>query len=565
MSMIKIYFTLVFTFIFTLSSKLYSFEYPELPGGEFDNDDRVSSMTIDDNFDSYVTGYSTGVLSGKDYCTIKYDQNGVQQWVNIYNGSGNAEDKAYAITLDKYFDVLVTGYSTGLNDSHDMTTIKYNSLGVQEWVAVYNGSASKNDEGYALIADDQGNVYVTGFSTEVNGGSDICTIKYNSGGVQQWVVNYNSVGNGEDKAYAITIDSKSNIYVTGYGKGTFSIADYITIKYDKNGNQLWVSRYNGTGSGEDKAYAITVDKHDNIIVTGSSKNNQNSFDYATVKYNSDGVQQWVARYSGPTGYGNQARSVVVDNSQCNVYVTGSSNSTVKGNPDYATVKYNSDGVQEWVARYNDEYNSDDIAYSLALDKKSSVYVTGASKVMGPFGFYYHYATVKYDRDGTQQWVNIFTSSYHDDIAVKIAVDNPGNVIVSGSSYNPLSDFDFVTVSYNTKGSERWSAHFSRPQHNNTTISGKNVKQTPDDFILYQNNPNPFNPATTIKFDILRLSKVKLVIYNELGMAVSTLIDGYRDKGSYEIKFDMSNYASGIYFFTMTSNDTRTVRKMILNK
>jgi uncharacterized delta-60 repeat protein len=564
MSMKKICFTFLFTLIFTLSSKFYSFEDPVLPGGEFGDDDRVSSMTIDDDFNSYVTGYSTGVLTGKDFCTIKYNQSGVQQWVNIYNGSGNGEDKAYAITIDKYADILVTGYSTGVNSSHDITTIKYNSDGVQQWVAVYNGSASKNDEGNALITDKKGNVYVTGYCTGNNVGTDFCIIKYNADGVQQWVATYRNSGYGDNKAYAITIDKKSNVYVTGYGKGTNSISDIITIKFDQDGVQQWFSKYNGTGSGEDKAYAITVDKFEDIIITGSSKNSLNSFDYATIKYNSDGVQQWVARYSGPSGYGNYARSVAVDKS-CNVYVTGSSNATAKGNADFATIKYNADGVQQWVERYNGSFNSDDMAYSVALDNKANAYVAGASKVRDISGYYYHYAIIKYDRSGNQIWLNIFTTTYHDDIAAGIMVDNPGNVVVSGSSFRPGSDFDYLTLAYNSSGTQRWSAIYSRSRQVVFTEPGMNVKQTPDDFVLYQNSPNPFNPATTIKFDIMRSSKVKLVIYNELGMIVSTLIDGYRDKGSYAVNFNMSDYASGIYFYVMTSNESRIVRKMILSK
>ncbi|MGA2667951.1 MAG: SBBP repeat-containing protein [Ignavibacteria bacterium] len=560
----KIYFTLFLALLFTLSNKLYSIEDPVLPGGEYGNDDRVSSMVIDDDKNCYVTGYSTGMLSDKDFCTVKYNKNGVQQWVNIYNGSGNGEDKAYAITVDKYIDIFVTGYSTGLNSSHDITTIKYKSDGSQQWVAVYDGSAHKNDEGFALIADDWGNVYVTGFTTGTNGGTDFCTIKYNSNGVQQWVATYSSTGSGEDKAYAITIDSKMNIYVTGYGKGMNSVSDYITIKYSTAGVQQWVSKYNGTGSGEDKAYAITVDKYDDLVVTGSSKNNLHSYDYATVKYNSNGVQQWVARYSGPCGYGNQARSVAVDNS-CNVYVTGSSNATPKGNADFATIKYNSAGVQQWVSRYDGSFHGDDIAYSLALDKKANVFVSGASKIMGPFGIYYHYTIVKYKNSGVQQWVDIYTSSYRDDIAVQILVDNPGNIYVTGSSYNPISDFDYVTLSYNTSGTQKWSATYSRGRMDLLSEQNKNEKLVPDNFVLYQNSPNPFNPSTTIKFDVLKYSRVKLVIYNELGMVVSTLMDDYRDKGSYEIRYNMSDFASGIYFFVMTSNDSRIVKKMILNK
>ena len=59
---------------------------------------------------------------------------------------------------------------------------------------------------------------------------------------------------------------------------------YCTIKYDKNGNELWVATYNGPANGSDEAYAIAVDDHDDVYVTGSSYTTDDDLDYCTVKY-----------------------------------------------------------------------------------------------------------------------------------------------------------------------------------------------------------------------------------------------------------------------------------------
>jgi dienelactone hydrolase len=80
------------------------------------------------------------------------------------------------------------------------------------------------------------------------------------------------------------IDGSGNVYVTGYSYGGDANYDYATIKYDTNGNQLWSAPYNGTGNSEDYAFALVADKSGNIYVTGQSMGVGTNFDYATIKY-----------------------------------------------------------------------------------------------------------------------------------------------------------------------------------------------------------------------------------------------------------------------------------------
>ena len=108
-----------------------------------------------------------------------------------------------------------------------------------------------------------------------------------SGVQQQWVAVYNG-GNGSDIAYAIAVDGSGNVYVTGFsvGRGSCNIAcnDYATIKYDSSGNQQWVARYNGPANDDDHATAIAVDASGNVYVTGSSLGTAwPDYDYATVR------------------------------------------------------------------------------------------------------------------------------------------------------------------------------------------------------------------------------------------------------------------------------------------
>lgn len=64
--------------------------------------------------------------------------------------------------------------------------------------------------------------------------------------------------------------------------------------------QLWTVRYNGTGNGEDANKSMVTDNTGNVYVTGSAYSGSGNYDYLTVKFNNSGVQQWQAKYNGPS-------------------------------------------------------------------------------------------------------------------------------------------------------------------------------------------------------------------------------------------------------------------------
>jgi hypothetical protein len=88
---------------------------------------------------------------------------------------------------------------------------------------------------------------------------------------------------------------------------------------------------------------------------------------------------------------------------------------------------------------------------------------------------------------------------------------------------------------------------------------------PESFELYQNYPNPFNSETSIIYRIPRSGIVKLKIYNVLGEEVTTIIDGYKESGNYNVSFDAGDLASGVYIYTMEFEERRISRKMLLLK
>ena len=85
------------------------------------------------------------------------------------------------------------------------------------------------------------------------------------------------------------------------------------------------------------------------------------------------------------------------------------------------------------------------------------------------------------------------------------------------------------------------------------------------YTLSQNYPNPFNPATVINFTLPEQTNAKVIIYDALGNQIDVIADGVKPAGSYSVKWNASNNASGIYFYKLETDNFVQVRKMILMK
>jgi hypothetical protein len=98
-----------------------------------------------------------------------------------------------------------------------------------------------------------------------------------------------------------------------------------------------------------------------------------------------------------------------------------------------------------------------------------------------------------------------------------------------------------------------------------TGTGNNVSELPKEFKLYDNYPNPFNPTTSIKYDIANNAFVKLVVYDVTGKEVETLVNDNLQAGRYEASFNGGSYSSGIYFAKIEAGSYKHIVKMVMIK
>jgi len=360
----------------------------------------VKDIAIDGVGNIYLIGNSRDsniTIIFSDIVIVKYDREGKKLWQQRYNSPG--ADNAQAVAVDYLGNVYVTGWlQPGISRNRKFATIKYDANGKQQWVACYKEFGWTAVIGSTRIAiDSTRNAYIAGHGV---------IIKYDTDGKQLWTVQNKDERYGRwapFMPYNIAVDHADNIYVTGTTKGNDRLNDYTTAKYDPNGRRLWIAQCEGEGEVSNNALALTVDKQANVYVTGWSTNWDDYCAIVTIKYDANGKQQWLARYDGGVPC-----SIALDQTG-SVYIAGH---TITG-MGIVTVKYDTNGKQQWVAKHTGRvicsggWNTNK-SFDLILDGMGNVYVQGlildnrpASEDLSGV------LIVKYDANGNEKWTRRF--------------------------------------------------------------------------------------------------------------------------------------------------------------
>lgn len=446
---------LLFLTAFCITNQLKAQSYSTCPwakkaGGTYE--DGGTAIATDAAGNTYAVGYfySTTIVLGTTtlhniygqgpYMYLaKYDSCGSLQWAKAAGGNGGTNPTG--VVADASGNIYVTGYFTAdtlafgnlkmpNSGFHNAFLVKYNSSGVAQWAV--QGTGDEVNEANAIALDGSNNIYVTGIfaSTSIMWGShsasngtddgstrDVFIAKFDNSGNNLWVKG--SVSNtgttGDASAYGIAADAAGNAYVTGNFESTYirfgtdslinnGYYDIFLVKYDANGNEVWL-RVAGD-SDDERAYAAAIDATGNVYITGHiGYSSVVSFGTPTITNNSPSVQAFIAKYDA-SGNGLWAKCTQGDGNSYNtaygisvdgggnpyiigiyssdslhvgpttIFNTGFTNGS--GGGDYTfdvfVAKYKANGILSWARTAGGD--STDLGYGVAAGPNGAVSITG---------------------------------------------------------------------------------------------------------------------------------------------------------------------------------------------
>jgi hypothetical protein len=528
----------------------------------------------------------------------------VPEWEWVVQAGGYANEEGKSIAVDNAGNSYVTGNFRGTatfgsfsftSDEHlDIFIAKTDATG--NWLWANQAGGISGDTGYSIKIDNGGNCYLTGyfvdiatfgpFTLETAGiwESDIFVAKIDSEGNWIWVTQASGYSN--DIGKSITIDNDGNCLVTGNFSGTATFGSHSLIcigstnifvaKIDADGNWLWATQAicHYTNSGN----SIIIDNAGNSYVTGYFNETVTFGSYSLIssgdsdifvaKMDIDGNWLWAIQAGGYSDdYG---KSIIID-ATGNTYITGNFQETAffasysltsSGYSDIFVAKMDTDGNWLWAIQAGG--SSENTSTSITMDNTGNHFITGYFEGTATFGSYSLISieetdifVAKIDANGDWLWATK-AGGTDKDCGYAITVDNSESVYLTGEFFETATfgSFSFLSES---------SSDIFVAKLNSFILADDEI--TPMEMGL-SNYPNPFNPATTIKFSLPNDSKIELIIYNIKGQTIKTLTHNVFNKGNHSIIWNGSDdsgksVSSGIYFYKLKTGDFQKVRRMIL--
>jgi hypothetical protein len=465
-------------------------------------------------------------------------------WSENYGGQFNESGNSGSMTVDGGFIAIGSTFSYGAGD-HDIYVIRTDSLGVALWNRTYGGALT--DYGYDIQQTADGGFILVGMtrsSGEPNG--DLLLLRIDSSGAEVWSKTFG--GDKRDEGWSIRLTSDGGFIICGitnsFGAG---FSDMYFIRTDSLGNTLWSKTFGGAGG--DTGTAVRIADDGSFFAIGST--GSFGLGYSSVylvHISAAGDSLWANTYGDRADFG-YSLEITRDGG---LALAGSSQG------DMYLVRTDATGFVMWETTFGGF--KDDRAYTVRETPDGGFLIGGVTESFGAGKI--DIQVLRVDRSGWKIWSGAYGGAGSDYCRSMTLINNQ-DVIIVGHSW-----------SFSAGGSDMYVLKVQGDAL--TDVQQVDTPILPTDYSLGANYPNPFNPATTIPFEISRSAQVKVAIYNILVQRLITLVDERLSAGSYTVQWDgksssAESVASGVYFYRLdavSDNNTQlasATRKMILLK
>ncbi|TFG25152.1 MAG: hypothetical protein EU529_01840 [Promethearchaeota archaeon] len=428
-------------------------------------------------------------------CSIKEDWH--QEWA-LSQSSNYGHD----IVIDASDNVYIMGGAFDPNNNQfPIAIVKYNSNGEYQWNTTWyrlDGEVS----GVDIAIDGSGNLYVTGtFFNSTSWNNELLIVKFNSEGIYQWDVLWKT--DMHDIGYGIALDSNNNIYVAGEIAPLFaweSGKNLTVVKFDASGNYLWNYTI-GSSDDHEGGYGICIDDADDIYVCGYTETYADD-DFIIIKLDSLGNQIWNATWGG--GWWDYAYSIDID-SNLNVFVSGRLNDAGPP-PELCLVKFNSTGHYKW--NYTYDTNGIKVEYTgVAVDSFDDIYLSGYYTTDLPFPNE-NIILLKFNNTGYNYWNKSYDYDNEDEYAYDIALDSEENIILGGYRFTGLYDYFLTIKIVQTPGEFNLYLDGTSPSLNGSYTVYWDNSDGAENYTLYEHNSyiSEVNDSLDNKFEGLKALK-----------------------------------------------------------
>ncbi len=388
------------------------------------------------------------------------------------------------------------------------------------------------DHGYILC----------GFINDANSqSSDIYLYKTDSAGNKQWSkVLYG--GDDIDQGYCVKPTPDSGYIVIGRIENLNS--DVGIFKTNKNGIIEWSKVFINNSHSQMPEEVIVL--ADGYIIAGVTIYAINNADVLLMRINSMGDSLWTKNIGGSKlDYGYS-----IDFGNEGGYIVGGVSNSFNEQENRESYVVHTDTLGNVIWQKTYKGFSDDYCYRIRRKPNLGYVLVGSGDSVGVL---YSKAKIRViNEEGTLHKESSFVPGNDENEFMSVETTLDGGYIIGGQSKSIFG----VKQMYIVKADSNLSAIPIGILSQQLLIG--------EGFVLSQNFPNPFNPQTTIRFDVPKDAMVSVKIYDLLGREVFNY-SGYQTAGTHELKFDGSNFASGMYFYSIETSGFKETKKMVLLK